>query len=334
MSSLPPGDRTEPCPSCGVLLQVGGMPLFHRVRCPACTQEVTVRVRCGHYSLLEVLGEGGAGKVFGSVLDSGEQLALKVLEREHPAYEEQLVHLRNEATLASLIDHPRVVKVHFLEEDVEGARLGMEWMRGGSLHDLIMSQQSLGELESLSIILQVLKGLAAAHEQGIVHRDLKPANILLGSSGGAKLGDFGLALSTRSKPVPHGQLLATPDYVSPEILEGFRGDFVSDLYSLGGCLFHAVTGESPYKTEGLPLDRLRDLKATAVRVPSGRLSRETKMLLEKILAPDPAKRFRSAVDLESAMIPLIGILERRQKRTGVTSLLGKLLGDETCRGEA
>jgi hypothetical protein len=58
------------------------------------------------------------------------------------------------------------------------------------------------------------------------------------------------------------------------------------------------------------------------------------MLLEKILAPDPAKRFRSAVDLESAMIPLIGILERRQKRTGVTSLLGKLLGDETRRGEA
>jgi hypothetical protein len=82
------------------------------------------------------------------------------------------------------------------------------------------------------------------------------------------------------------------------------------------------------------LDRLRDLKASEVRVPSGRLSRETKMLLEKILAPDPAKRFRSAADLESAMIPLIGILERRQKRTGVTSLLGKLLGNETRRGEA
>ena len=334
MSSLPPGDRTEPCPSCEVLLQVVGMPLFHRVRCPACGQEVTVRVRCGRYSLLEVLGVGGAGKVFGSVLESGEQIALKVLEREHPGYEEQFVHLRNEATLASLIDHPRVVKVLFLEEDGEGARLGMEWMRGGSLHDLIVSQRLLGEAEALSIILQVLKGLAAAHEKGIVHRDLKPANILLGSSGGAKLGDFGLALSTTSKPVPHGQLLATPDYVSPEILGGFRGDFVSDLYSLGGCLFHAVTGEAPYRTEGLPLDRLRLIKAAAVSVPSGRLYRETKMLLEKILAPDPAKRFRSAAELESAMIPIIENLERRQKRTGSSSFLGKLLGDNTRRREA
>lgn len=310
------------------------MPLFHRVCCPACGREVTVRVRCGRYSLLEVLGEGGAGKVFGSVLETGEQIALKVLEREHHSYEEQIVHLRNEATLASLIDHPRVVKVLFLEEDAEGARLGMEWMRGGSLHDLLVSRRSLGESEALSIILQVLKGLAAAHSQGIVHRDLKPANILLGSSGGAKLGDFGLALSTRSKPVAHGQLLATPDYVSPEILGGFRGDFVSDLYALGGCLFHLLTGEPPYRTEGLPLDRLRVLKAAAVRVPSGRLSRETKTLLGRMLAPDPAKRFRSAGELESAMIAVIGNIERRQNRTGASFLLGKLLGEDNRRGEA
>jgi eukaryotic-like serine/threonine-protein kinase len=310
------------------------MPLFHRVRCPACAQEVTVRARFGAYPLLAVLGEGGSGKVFGSVLETGEEIAIKVLEREHSEYHEHLDLLRNEATIAALIDHPRVVKVLFLEEDGEGACLGMEWMKGGSLHDRIHSRRSPGELESLSIILQVLKGLAAAHEKGIVHRDLKPANILLGSSTGAKLSDFGLALSTRSKPVAHGQLLATPDYVSPEILGGFRGDFVSDLYSLGGCLFHALTGEPPYRTEGLPLNRLRSLKDSAVSISSGRLSRETKMLLEKVLAPDPSKRFRSAEELESAMISLIGKIEHRQKRKVASSFLGRLLGQDASRGEA
>ena len=305
------------------------MPLFHRVLCPACNKEVTVRVRCGRYTLLEVLGEGGAGKVFGAILETGERIALKVLEREHPGYGEQLVHLRNEAALASLIDHPRVVKVFFLEEDGDGARLGMEWMRNGSLHDLIVSRESLGQSEALTIILQVLKGLAAAHEKGIVHRDLKPANILLGSSGGSKLGDFGLALSTRSKPVAQGQLLATPDYVSPEILGGFRGDFTSDLYSLGGCLFHALTGAPPYKTDGLPLDQLKVLKSANVTIPKGRLDGRTKMLLERMLNPDPAKRFQSAAELESEMLT---ILEKGDPRAsgGFSTLLSMFLG----RGKA
>jgi len=97
------------------------MPLFHRVRCPACAKDVTVRAGSGRFPLLEVLGEGGAGKVFGTFLKSGEPIALKVLDREHAEYDEHLVLLRNEASLASLIDHPRVVKVLLLEEDGEGS---------------------------------------------------------------------------------------------------------------------------------------------------------------------------------------------------------------------
>jgi serine/threonine protein kinase len=222
------------------------------------------------------------------------------------------------------------VKVLFLEEDGEGARLGMEWMRGGSLHDLIVTRRSLGESEALSIILQVLKGLAAAHEKGIVHRDLKPANILFGSSGGAKLGDFGLALSTRSKPVAHGQLLATPDYVSPEILGGFRGDFVSDLYSLGGCLFHALTGEPPYATEGLSVEELRRIKAVAPEFSPGKVSKDTKSLLTRLLDPDPARRFRSHEELESAMVGILGKAESRVSGGFPGKLLARLL--RTDRG--
>lgn len=294
-----------------------------------------MRARSGRYSLLEVLGEGGAGRVFGAVTDeTGEQIALKVLERNHPEYNDHVLLLRNEASLASLVDHPRVVKVLFLEEDGEGARLGMEWMHGGSLHDLIGSLGNLGEAEALSVILQVLKGLAAAHSLGIIHRDLKPANILLTESSGAKLSDFGLALGSHSKPVAQSHLLATPDYVAPEILAGFRGDVLGDLYSLGGCLFHALTGSPPYGTEGLSLEELRRVKAKRVNIPAGRLSQATRGLLEKMLDPDPARRFRSDEELESAMLAILRNLEARPAGGFAGSLIGKLLGAGRSRGEA
>jgi serine/threonine protein kinase len=310
------------------------MPLFHRVRCPACGKEVTVRTRSAAYPLLEVLGEGGSGKVFGSVMESGEQIALKVLEREHPEYDEHLVLLRNEATLASLIDHPRVVKVLFLDEDFEGARLGMEWMKGGSLHDLIVSLGSLGEAHAVSTILQVLKGLSASHALGIIHRDLKPANILLTESSGAKLSDFGLAFGRKASPVDQTHLLATPDYVAPEILDGYHGDVGSDLYSLGGCLFHTLTGTPPHVTEGLSVEELRRVKAVPTKLSSGKFSKETNALIGRMLDPDPSRRISSDQELESAMLSILSKLEARPGWGFSSSVIGKILGGHRGRGEA
>lgn len=305
MSPSDPSNPTEPCPVCGRVLEVGGMPLFHRVRCPACRTEIHVRARSGRHILLDVLGEGGSGRVFLAKEGESPEIALKVLEKNNTDYGDHLSLLRNEASSAALVDHPRIVRVFLIEEDEEGARLGMEWMKGGSLHDLIVEKGSLGEEEALRIILQVLKGLSATHALGIIHRDLKPANILLTESGGAKLGDFGLALSTRSKPVAQEQLLATPDYVAPEMLAGFRGDFSSDLYSLGGCLHHALFGTPPYPTEGVSVERLREMKAARVRFPKDRCRRETTALLERLLDPDPSRRFHSSEELERALLDSI-----------------------------
>lgn len=278
------------------------MPLFHRVRCPACRTEIHVRARSGRHTLLDVLGQGGSGRVFLAREGESPEIALKVLEKNNPDYGEHLSLLRNEASSAALVDHPRIVRVLLIEEDEEGARLGMEWMKGGSLHERIVERGCLGEEEALRIILQVLKGLSATHALGIIHRDLKPANILLTESGGAKLGDFGLALSTRSKPVAQEHLLATPDYVAPEMLAGFPGDFSSDLYSLGGCLHHALFGTPPYPTEGMPVDQLREMKTARVRFPRDGCRQKTASLLERLLDPDPGRRFRSSEELERALL--------------------------------
>lgn len=326
MSFATSTSRTEPCPACGVALEVEGMPLYSGVRCPGCRAEAIVRQRTGAYRISGVLGYGGSGPVFRARAEGVNcDVALKVLEKGMPDYEGHLVMLRNEAFASGLVDHPRIVRMLNLEEDGEGARLSMELMEGGSLHDLISDEGALGEERALRIILEVLKGLSATHAKGIVHRDLKPANILLTASGGAKLGDFGLALSTRSKPVAAAHLLATPDYVAPEILRGFRGDALSDIYSLGGCLFHALFGRPPFATEGLSILDLQELKAAPLRLPREGCSQGARALLARMMHANPAGRFGSCAELEKGLLEVLSA-DPGGKGTG-SARLGGLLAD-------
>jgi serine/threonine protein kinase len=134
--------------------------------------------------------------------------------------------------------------------------------------------------------------------------------------------------------VDQTHLLATPDYVAPEILEGFHGDIGSDLYSLGGCLFHALTGTPPHATEGLSVEELRRIKAVAPKLSSGKLSKETMALLGRMLDPDPGRRISSDQELESAMLSILSNLESRTDWGFSSSLIGKMLGGSRGRGEA
>ncbi len=331
MSSATPDQSVEPCPSCGVKLDIAGEPTFSMVRCPRCCSEVRVRRRIGPYELLEIAGQGGSGRVFRARCVTEHEgvgdVALKVLERSAPDYEEHLVMLRNEAVCARLVDHPGVVKILNLEEDESGARLVMEFMGGGSLHEQIGSADSgisrLDEGSVLRLGVQILDALAAAEARGIVHRDLKPANILFTDDGSAKLGDFGLARSIAAKPIAQSYLLATPDYVAPEMIEGFSGDFRSDLYGLGCCLYHALTSAPPYQTEGLSIPELLDLKSKAVSFSGMDASPATRNLLAKMTDPNPGKRFASHSQARKEMLAAFGARER--KVGGLGELMRNLL---------
>jgi len=290
----------EPCPNCGVMLEVGGESFLATVRCPQCRQEVRVRHAAGAYRLLEVLGQGGSGRVYRARREGdSSDVALKILEKGSGDYEENLQLLRNEAACGASVNHPHVVTILGLEEDDEGARLVMELMEGGSLHEQIVSGERIAEERLLWIGLEILKALEAIHASGLVHRDLKPANILFSREGVAKLGDFGLARGREAIPVRQSHLFATPDYVAPEILEGSPGDLRSEFYSLGGCLYHAMTGKAPHVTEGLDLPDLVKVKSTKVRpdraVTGNPITRE---LIGRMLDPDPGLRFQTCSDLE------------------------------------
>jgi serine/threonine-protein kinase len=232
-------------------------------------------------------------------------VALKILEKNKEDYEELLHLMRNEAFCTRLANHPGIVKVIALEEDEHGARLVMELMEGGSLHDLIVSGLPITEERVLTTGLQIIDPLSAVVAAGMVHRDIKPANILFDSEGGGKLSDFGLACGTVALPVDRSHLLATPDYVAPEILNGFQGDLRSDLYSLGGCLYHVLTGAPPYLTEGLSTQDLQRIKSFPVemgwwnRDPA--CSETTGKVISRMMDPNPEARYQSCAEVEIAM---------------------------------
>ena len=331
MSSATPEHSEEPCPSCGVILDTAGEPSFSMVRCPRCRSEVRVRRGIGPYELLEIAGQGGSSRVFRArCLTENEEVgdvALKVLERSAPDYEEYLVMLRNEAVCARLVDHPGVVKVLNFEEDEYGARLVMEFMSGGSLHERIgLSDSGINRLDEGSVLrlgMEILGALAAAEARGIVHCDLKPANILFTDDGSAKLGDFGLAYSNDAKPIAQAHLLATPDYVAPEILKGQLSDFRSDLYGLGCSLYHALTSAPPYQTEGLSIPELLNLKSKPVSLSGMDVSPATRELLARMTDPNPGKRYASHAQARKEMLAALGSRER--KVGGLGELMRNLL---------
>lgn len=320
---LPP----EPCPACGVPLDTSVEQLFAAVRCPRCRGEVRVRRASGRYRIEDVLGEGGCGRVFRVTDHDGRLLALKVLERRSPGFDELLPLLRREESCANRLPHPGIVRILALEEDESEVRLVMELMEGGTLHDRIVGESgrggTLSEETVLRTGLRILKVLAAIGEAGVVHGDLKPANILYTRSGIAKLGDFGLARGKGTEGLPPAQLPATPDYVAPEVLDGEEGDFRSDLYGLGGCLFHALSGHPPFLTGGLPVARLLKVKARSPRLSRSLCSAETSRAIHRMMNPDPDRRPSSHAEIEADLLGVLAALQGRRRSPGlITRWLG------------
>jgi len=205
----------------------------------------------GRYQVIEELGAGGMGRVY-KVLDTkiGEKIALKLLRPE--AILDRNAHERfsNELKLARKIRHKNVCQMFDLGE-AEGTRyITMEYVRGEDLRQLIRKVGRLSPGQAVAIARQVCDGLAEAHRLGVVHRDLKPQNIMLDEDGNARIMDFGIARSLSGKGITGGgAFIGTPEYMSPEQVEGKDVDERSDIYSLGVILYEMVTGRPPFDGE-------------------------------------------------------------------------------------
>ncbi|NIM89847.1 MAG: protein kinase [Candidatus Aminicenantes bacterium] len=201
------------------------------------------------YEVIEELGRGGMAKVY-RVIDKKieEEVALKLMNPEIASDEETVHRFRNELKFARKIAHRNVCKMYDLSEEKGNLYITMEYVPGEDLKSLIrrIGQYTVGK--AVSVGRQVCEGLTEAHRLGVMHRDLKPQNIMIDREGNARIMDFGIARSLKAQGITDkGVIIGTPEYMSPEQVEGKDVDHRSDIYALGVILYEMVTGRVPFE---------------------------------------------------------------------------------------
>ncbi len=247
-----------------------------------------------NFELVELIGEGGMGSVFKAYDHTlGRMVALKVLRREMSAREDERAKLEQEARVTASVNHPHVVRVYSFGEADGQFYLAMELVEKGSLDDLMGIQTRVSEAQVLDIGVQIAQGLEAAAEKGLIHRDVKPGNILFADAHTAKIVDFGLARVLEDEAEARGEIWGTPYYIAPERLNYEPEDFRSDIYSLGGTLFHAIAGRPPFEAENASLVALKQIKSQPVSLEAFApdVAPETAYVINRMLEKNPDDRY-------------------------------------------
>jgi tetratricopeptide (TPR) repeat protein len=258
-------------------------------------------VFAGRYEIIEELGAGGMGKVYRAHdTKLNEEVALKLIKPEIAVDKRTVERFHNEIRNARKISHSNVCRTHDLGEAGKILYLTMEYIRGEDLKSLLHRTKALAVGSAVSVGRQIAAGLAEAHKQGIVHRDLKPGNIMIDKEGQAKIMDFGIARSLQGGGITgEGAIIGTPEYMSPEQVEGKPADARADIYALGIILFEMVTGHVPFEGE-TPFAIANKHKSEPPPVPKKlvpQLPEGLNKLILRCLEKDKAKRYQTAEEL-------------------------------------
>ncbi len=257
------------------------------------------------YQVIEELGKGGMGKVY-KVLDKelGEKVALKLLNPEIAADGKTIERFRNELKMARNISHKNVCRMYHLGKEEGAHYITMEYVAGEDLKRLIRKVGQLSAGKTVFIAKQICEGLAEAHRLGVVHRDLKPQNIMVDEEGNSRIMDFGIARSLKAKGITGaGVIIGTPEYMSPEQVEGKDVDHRSDIYSLGIILYEMVTGRIPFEGD-TPLSIAVKQKSEIPKDPkeiNSQISEDLNRLILKCMEKSREKRFQTAEELLSEL---------------------------------
>jgi eukaryotic-like serine/threonine-protein kinase len=262
--------------------------------------------RLGRYSIISFLAAGGMGEIY-VALDTrlDRRVAVKVLPGSYGGDPERLRRFEHEARAASRLSHPNLIATYDVGERGEMPYLVTELLEGKTLRR-VMHERPLPQSQALELALQILRGLACAHERGIVHRDLKPSNVFVTTDGHVKILDFGLAkliqpewkeaggedetLSSVSTP---GLILGSAGYMSPEQVRGAASGPASDIFSFGVLLYEMLTGRRAFKRESA----VETMNAILTDMPEWGRDEVTPALsaiLSRCLAKDPQDRFPAA----------------------------------------
>jgi len=274
-----------------------------------------IRQAVGHrFDIERAIGQGGMGTVY---LARDRQLdrpvALKVLPAEFTRQTDLRERFLRETRTAAAFSHPNIVPVFSIEDHGDVLAYAMGFVEGETLAELVSRGGPMPVRDVVRMLQDIGYALAYAHGRGVVHRDIKPDNIMIErATGRALLMDFGISRSVKASAVPStstaaltrvGEVVGTPEFMSPEQAAGDALDGRSDLYSLGLTAWFALTGESAMQGENTQKVLVKQLTETVPPVSHRRpdVPMALSAVVEQCVAKDPAARFASAEQLVEAL---------------------------------
>jgi serine/threonine-protein kinase len=252
--------------------------------------------RIGRYEILDRLGKGGMGVLY-LARDPllRRTLAIKVLAVDDDDLRERFAR---EARSAASLNHLNIVTIFDVGEDAGYPFLAMEYLDGETMAELIRRKAPMTLQRRLQLLLELCAGLGYAHRLGVVHRDIKPANLMITGAGILKILDFGLARLTHDTTAgltQSGALLGTPNYMSPEQVEGRPIDQRTDIFSVGLVLYELLTYKKAYSGDGLHviLHKITHQRPQPLRELDPAIDPALELIVENAIAPDPDQRYQS-----------------------------------------
>jgi len=264
------------------------------------------------YEILSVLGSGSGGTVYKARHRFMNRLAaIKVMHQELMSDVDLLQRFRQEASSASCLEHPNVIRVMDFGVTNDGTPFMIqEYVDGMTLREIVDQVGALRAPIARDIFVQICRGMGFAHSEGIVHRDLKPSNVLVYGFGTddmrVKIADFGVAKVVRTdntNPVRTelGLIIGTPLYMSPEQCRGQLLDKRADIYSMGCLMYEALTGRPPFVGNDVMQVMYRHVNNDIPNIACTEIGRNLPAILNgivmKALRKDPNARYRNMEEL-------------------------------------
>jgi len=320
------GERPSYCPYCGVTLSTEQRaPDRTTTYLPADPNRTEAALGrppdddvpdcLGGFRLVRLLGAGGMGSVFEGVNpESGQRVAVKLLNTPVAASAAAIERFRQEGRLASQITHPNCVFVLRADEDAGRPFIVMELMSGVTLRDLVKQRGPLPPSEAVAKILDVIDGLIEAHRLNILHRDVKPSNCFLVKDGRVKVGDFGLSKSLHADVnlTQTGSFLGTVLYAPPEQLRGEALDLSADVYAVAATLYFLLTGRAPFESDSptTVIARVLSESPPDVGLIRPELPRRLARAVMRGLERSPDKRWSTLEEFRAALAEFAGVVLR------------------------
>jgi eukaryotic-like serine/threonine-protein kinase len=322
------------CPGCDAKTFIpGDLPPLASEPCKKCGHPIMMPMRLRQFELRSVIASGGMGTVYRAWDTTLERMvAVKLMKKELQEDVNALESFYREARACARLNHTNIVHIYTFDEWDGQQYLVMELADCGSLDNRIEKLHAIPELHVLDIGIKIASALDMALKYDLLHRDIKPGNILFNSDHEPKLVDFGLARKVDAEQEASDMIWGTPFYVAPEKIKREPETFLSDMYSLGATLYHALTGHVPFDAP-TPEEVIIAQVNTPLTPPNqvegcSEITQPTSDALSKSLAKSPADRFLSydefIMTLESARslllrTALLSPTPAKTKSKGITS---------------